>query len=810
MVADPELMSYRELQQMCKANGLSATGKTTELRESLEAFLRSNGAGVEAPAGNELAYSNSGGKGDSGYRSGDDDGGGGTGARDMRGDEDAYGNVGRRGRREFGGDEDAYGNVGRRGRRDFGGDEDAYGNGGGRGGYAGSMGARERRDVRRQEQGANVKPGDWTCPNCGASVFASKTRCYKCGTINPDPDARAAAAARSSGRGTPPWHPDSAGKRRDAPGGASWAWQGLEGDESFEVSLEDDEAAFREAFGPARSSGIDFGDKGKDIPVEVELPRKLRNELPPEMAPVAHFDDLACGRVLRRNLRFAGFAQPTPVQSHSMPVALGGLDVISVAQTGSGKTLAFMLPILKRLLEVRTPVRVARDEPSGDGGGGRGRGGGGYERSGRGGGGAYGGRGSRVRTRGYGEPVAIRALVLAPTRELAQQIAAESEKFAFRTGLRIGIAYGGTPFGSQMRELERGCDVLIGTPGRVNDMVSRERVSLRNVEVLVLDEADRMLDMGFEPQIRSLVEEADMPSSGREGGARSSKGRGRVEEDGFGDDDDGDEAVGGGVSSGRQTLMFSATFPKAVRTIADSFLVDPLMLKVGRVGGAATSVTQRVIRVEGRDKTDKTAELLREVPGKTIVFVNTKREADNLEYDLNALGHPSASVHGDKDQRERERALGDFKAGRIEVIIGTDVLGRGIDVPEVTHVINYDAPDEIEDYTHRIGRTGRAGHLGIATTMITGANRNLARELTQMLAASKQEVPEWLADMVPNRGGGGGRRGGGRGRGGGGGGGGDRGRARRFGGDGDGGGGRGGGGGYSPYGGGGRAARGGY
>jgi hypothetical protein len=326
MVADPELMSYRELQQMCKANGLSATGKTAELRESLEAHLRSNGARAEAPAANELAYSNSGGRGDSGYRSGDDDGGAGTGARDMSGDEDAYGNIGRRGRREFGGAEDAYGNVGRRGRRDFGGDEDADGNGGGRGGYvgAGGTGARERRDVRRQEQGANVKPGDWTCPNCGASVFASKTRCYKCGTINPDPDARAAAAARSSGRGTPPWHPDSAGKRRDAPGGASWAWQGLEGDESFEVSMEDDEAAFREAFGPARSSGIDFGDKAKDIPVEVELPRKLRNELPPEMAPVAHFDDLACGRVLRRNLGFAGFAQPTPVQSHSMPVALAG------------------------------------------------------------------------------------------------------------------------------------------------------------------------------------------------------------------------------------------------------------------------------------------------------------------------------------------------------------------------------------------------------------------------------------------------------------------------------------------------------
>ncbi|EOD21762.1 hypothetical protein EMIHUDRAFT_65228, partial [Emiliania huxleyi CCMP1516] len=473
-----------------------------------------------------------------------------------------------------------------------------------------------------------------------------------------------------------------------------------------------------------RSSGIDFASYA-DIPVEVELPRSMP-QLTAETAPVERFDELECGRVLQRNLRLAGFEVPTPVQAHSVPVALAGGDVISVAQTGSGETtpppcsppppppsshlsatLAFMLPILKRLLQS------------------------GSRKGTRGYGGAY--------RRGRGEPVAIRALVLAPTRELAQQIHAEAEKFAFRTGLRVCVAYGGTPFGAQMRELERGCDILVATPGRINDMVQRGRVSLRAVQFL----ADRMLDMGFEPQIRSIVEEADMPA-----------GR-------------------------RQTVMFSATFPKAVRGIANSFLVDPLMLKVGRVGGAALSVTQKVVFVAGRDKTDETVELLQAVPGKTIVFVNTKRAADTLEAELSACGHPAASVHGDKDRsalfsqppslaRARERALGDFKSGRINVLVGTDVLGRGIDVPEVTHVINYDAPDDIEDYTHRIGRTGRAGNTGLATTMLNAANRNIARDLLHTLTTSKQEAraPEWLADMAPLRKGGGrGRRGGGGGRG---------------------------------------------
>merc|ERR1719198_2848872 len=194
-------------------------------------------------------------------------------------------------------------------------------------------------------------------------------------------------------------------------------------------------------------------------------------------------------------------------------------------------------------------------------------------------------------------------------------------------------------------------------------------------------------------------------------------------------------------------MMFSATFPRAVMRIAESFLHNPVMLKVGRVGGAASTVTQKVMYVDGRDKTPACVELLKAIPGKTIVFVNTKRAADTLEQDLYDLGCPAASVHGDKDQRERERALGAFKSGQISVIIGTDVLGRGIDVPEVAHVINYDAPGDIDDYCHRIGRTGRAGHQGLATTMLNERDAGLARDLHDMLVKSNQEAPDWLISM---------------------------------------------------------------
>mmetsp|Transcript_42092 Transcript_42092/g.116331 ORF Transcript_42092/g.116331 Transcript_42092/m.116331 type:complete len:425 (-) Transcript_42092:98-1372(-) len=399
-------------------------------------------------------------------------------------------------------------------------------------------------------------------------------------------------------------------------------------------------------------------------------------EFPEAVRPVKDFAGLNCGRMLARNLRLAGFSVPTPVQGNSVPLAIGGMDVISVAQTGSGKTLAFMLPIMYKLLQ-----------------------------AGPGGGGSYGG--------GRNAMVAIRALALAPTRELAIQIMDETKKFSFRTGLKVCVAYGGAPFGDQMRELERGCDILVATPGRLDDMIGRGRVTLREVRFLVLDEADRMLDMGFEPQIRNIVERADMP-----------------------------------MREERQTMMFSATFPRTVMRIADQFLNNPTMLKVGRVGGAAATVTQKVVYVDGRDKTATCVELLKAVPGKTVVFVNTKRSADTLEDDLYQLGCPAASVHGDKDQRERERALGAFKSGQISVIIGTDVLGRGIDVPAVTHVINYDAPADIEDYTHRIGRTGRAGADGLAVTLMTAQDAKHAGALIKILQDSGQRVPDALRALA--------------------------------------------------------------
>ena len=428
-----------------------------------------------------------------------------------------------------------------------GGGYDRGGGGGGGGGYQRDRPPRQMQQsfergprAPRSSGPQAVKPGDWTCPACSANVFASKSRCFKCGAPNPDPEARRRAAQNRGSRGPPPWHPDSAGRTK------SWKWQGLEGGDDFDDNLPDDEQSFRAQFGEAMSSGIDFA-KYADIPVKIDLPPSLSPEAAEAASAVTQFSGLKCGRLLLRNLRFAGFEVPTPVQAHSVPLAMQSADVISVAQTGSGKTLAFMLPILYRILAA----------------------------------------GSAPHRGGRNEPVAVRAVVLAPTRELASQIHEESKKFAYRTGLRVCVAYGGTPFGSQMRELERGCDILIATPGRLNDMIQRDRVTCRDVQFLVLDEADRMLDMGFEPQIRDIVEGSGMPSSG---------------------------------PGGRQTMMFSATWPAGrfnnVRQIADSFLVNPAMLTVGRVGGASESVTQKVAYVEGRRKTAAAIELLREVwPG---------------------------------------------------------------------------------------------------------------------------------------------------------------------------------------------------
>ena len=333
------------------------------------------------------------------------------------------------------------------------------------------------------------------------------------------------------------------------------------------------------------------------------------------------------------------------------------------------------------------------------------------------------------------------ALVLAPTRELAQQIYEEGQRFAYMTGIACVCIYGGADIRDQLRQIEsRGCDLLVGTPGRLVDLIERGRIAMANVRFLVLDEADRMLDMGFEPQIRRIVEEEGMPN--------------------------GDN---------RQTMMFSATFPANIQRLASDFLNDYVYLTVGRVGSASKDVTQNVEFVEERDKIDVLMKFLYTIEdGLILIFVETKRSCDYIEDVLCSNGFPACSIHGDKSQSEREEALRAFKRGTTPVMVGTDVASRGLDIPNVTQVINYDLPTNIDDYVHRIGRTGRAGNTGSALSFINEKNAGVVRELRDMLAENDQVVPPWLDQMAQysggSRSGGGGGRGRGRGSGRGGGG----------------------------------------
>ena len=325
---------------------------------------------------------------------------------------------------------------------------------------------------------------------------------------------------------------------------------------------------------------------------------------------------------------------------------------------------------------------------------------------------------------------------MAPTRELVSQIHDEARKFAYRSWVRTAVVYGGADIGMQLKQIERGCDLLAATPGRLVDLIERGRISLANIRYLVLDEADRMLDMGFEPQIRRIVQGEDMPDI-----------------------------------QARQTLMFSATFPRDIQILAKDFLKDYIFLSVGRVGSTSENITQKIEYVEDQDKRSVLLDILASQPGGlTLIFVETKRMADMLSDFLIASNLPATSIHGDRSQREREMALATFRSGRTPVLVATAVAARGLDIPNVTHVINYDLPSDIDDYVHRIGRTGRAGNTGISTAFFNRGNRNIVRDLVELLREANQDIPNWLEAIAREssfngsyRGRGG--RGGGRGRG---------------------------------------------
>ncbi|KFG82454.1 ATP-dependent RNA helicase dbp-2 [Metarhizium anisopliae] len=401
--------------------------------------------------------------------------------------------------------------------------------------------------------------------------------------------------------------------------------------------------------------------------------------------PVETFDEAGFPRYVLDEVKAQGFPAPTAIQSQGWPMALSGRDVVGIAETGSGKTLTYCLPAIVHINA--QPLLAPGDGPI--------------------------------------------VLVLAPTRELAVQIQQEITKFGRSSRIRNTCVYGGVPKGPQIRDLSRGVEVCIATPGRLIDMLEAGKTNLRRVTYLVLDEADRMLDMGFEPQIRKIIEQ---------------------------------------IRPDRQTLMYSATWPKEVRAMAADFQTDFIQVNIGSMDLSANHrITQIVEVVSDMEKRDRMIKHLEQVmenkENKILIFVGTKRVADDITRFLRQDGWPALSIHGDKQQNERDWVLDQFKTGKSPIMVATDVASRGIDVRNITHVLNYDYPNNSEDYIHRIGRTGRAGAKGTAITFFTTDNQKQARELVNVLQEAKQKIDPRLAEMARFGGGGGGHRYGGWGRG---------------------------------------------
>jgi len=370
------------------------------------------------------------------------------------------------------------------------------------------------------------------------------------------------------------------------------------------------------------------------------------------------FASLGLPPALLRGVRAAGYQTPTPVQQRAIPLVLEGVDLVAAAQTGSGKTAAFALPILTKLLD---------------------------------------------------RPHALRALVLAPTRELAAQIETATRDLARFTRLRIGVVHGGVNIGPQERMLRgEGVDFLVATPGRLLDLNGRQSVALDDVEILVLDEADRMVDMGFAPDLKRIL---------------------RL------------------LPRDRQTLLFSATMPPALNDVAHAALVDPVRVDLAPPSKPAAGITQAVYPVPRALKTDLLDELLHRTADMegVIVFCRTKRGAERLARQLEKRGHPVAALHGDRTQSQRERALRDLKRGRVQVLVATDIASRGIDVEDLTHVINYDVPMAPEDYVHRIGRTGRAEATGDAFTLMSPEEERDVKAIERFIGKSilRVTVPDF-------------------------------------------------------------------
>ena len=377
---------------------------------------------------------------------------------------------------------------------------------------------------------------------------------------------------------------------------------------------------------------------------------------------MTEFSQLGLSPTTLQAVAETGYTTATPIQEQAIPVALAGRDVLGIAQTGTGKTAAFTLPLVERLATGRARARMPR------------------------------------------------AIVLAPTRELADQVAESFAKYAKGTKLSWVLLIGGVSMGDQVAALNKGVDVLIATPGRLLDLFERGKMLLTGVEIMVVDEADRMLDMGFIPDIERIFKL---------------------------------------TPPRRQTLFFSATMPPEITRLTTAFLKDPTRIEVSRPAQTADTITQYLVRIPTSDpKAKRTA--LRALVERSdvkngIVFCNRKSEVDIVAKSLQKHGFDAAAIHGDLDQAHRMKTLADFRAGNLKILVASDVAARGLDIPDVSHVFNYDVSHHADDYVHRIGRTGRAGRLGQAFMIVTPADD---KSLDKVLKLIKKEPEELVLDGI--------------------------------------------------------------
>lgn len=434
---------------------------------------------------------------------------------------------------------------------------------------------------------------------------------------------------------------------------------------------------------------------------------------------IESFDDpeLQLNSILLANIKRVNYTQTTPIQKYSLSAIMNKNDLIAVAQTGSGKTAGYLLPIINHMLARGPPVHTF------------------YENSNEGNSANY-----------YFRKVALPVcLILAPTRELAVQIFTDARMFTFKTGIRTVVLYGGSSIKTQLYNLDRGADIVVATPGRLNDVLEKQKIRLFLTTFLVLDEADRMLDMGFSGQIRSIINNYDMPGNNNDLKSRRSYSY----SSGMGTGNKLEYQKYCQEEMKRQTIMFSATFRKEIQVLAKEYLCNYTYLLVGKVGSTHEYIKQNVVYVEEEDKGNYVVNLLQENPaGLTLIFVETKRKANIVERFLNNKRLNAICIHGDKSQDERERALRLFKRGEKPILVATDVAARGLDVSNIKHVINFDVPNNIDDYIHRIGRTGRAGNLGIATSFVNENNKTIFRELLGILEECNQTIPPWFFHLV--------------------------------------------------------------